>query len=90
MSTSAFTVYLINNNKYIWEYLMKGLFVNLCDQNIIKILFYVLGFSGTFVIISILIDKIRLFLFKIFKIDKLLDKLDYIYNKMSDKVISVD
>ena len=86
MAPSAFAVYILNNNKFVWNYIMKDLFVFLAKQSLKKICVYVFGFAFIFVIGSILVDKIRLFLFKICKIDKLADAIEKLLKKIITKV----
>ncbi len=76
MVSSAFAVYLINTNFLVWRFVMNDLFVGIAHSSVIKILVYVFGFSILFVIGSILIDKIRIFLFKICRVNDVLKKLD--------------
>lgn len=88
LAPSAFAIYILNNHRIIWEYVIKGMFTNLCTQSIMKIFVYVFAFSIIFVILSILIDKIRLLLFKIFNIKKLTQKMADLLNNIVDKCSS--
>ena len=56
---SAFAVYILNNNMLVWQYIMDGLFINIANSSLIKLVIYPLGFSILFTIVSIFIDKIR-------------------------------
>lgn len=76
MAPSTFSVYLINNNKQVWQYIMKDLFSGICESHVYKIFVYVIGFSVMFVIGSILLDKFRIFLFSIAKVPELTNKIE--------------
>lgn len=83
---SAFTVYILNNHRLIWDYVMKNLFINITDQSIIKIFIFITVFSSLFVIFSILIDKIRILLFKKIHIKIFIDKVDNLLNILLTKL----
>ena len=85
-STSAFSIYIINTNVFIWFNVMENLFAKYAKKSSIKILVYVLGFSVVFVIGSVLIDKIRILIFKIIKADKACEKMEKISNKVITKL----
>lgn len=70
-SSSAFSVYLIHDNKHIRNYLMSKSFYFVNQYPPFALILIIIG-SGTAILISCtLIDKVRIFLFGIFKIDKL-------------------
>lgn len=60
IAPSAFSIYLLNNQRLVWFHIMQNLFVNLSNQSLIKIFFYVIGFSVVFSYVAILTDKIRI------------------------------
>ena len=78
-SISSFAVYLINTHYIVYNYYTYNKFSFLVNDNIFKIYLIIISFSILFVIISILIDKIRIIIFKVLKIDKLSEML---YTKM--------
>lgn len=80
MAPSAFAVYLLNTNRFIYNNVIKGLFANLCNQPILKIFACVLSFSILFELASIIVDKIRMALFRICKVNVLVGKLDNAFN----------
>jgi len=84
---SAFAIYLLNNQIFIWDYVMKDLFVTMANQTAIKILVCSIGFSLGFGIFSILIDKIRIKLFKIGKVKNLAARIAYYINKVITKIV---
>ena len=87
---SAFAVYLLNNHRLIWQYVMKNLFVDISKQSILIIFAYVVGFSILFVIGSILIDRIRMLIFKIINVNalsnRIADSINKIITKMSKSI----
>lgn len=89
IAPSAFTIYILNNHRLIWEYVMKDLFINISNQSIIKIFIFIIGFSSLFVTFSILIDKIRILLFKKFHIKVLIDKINNLLAVLLNKIESL-
>ena len=87
---AAFAVYILNNQKFIWDNIMNNLFVNIANDSVIKIIFYPLVFSLLFLVISIIIDKVRLWFFKIIKIDKLSNYLSVKITNILEKIVSYD
>ena len=83
---SAFTIYILNNHRLIWDHIMENLFVNISNRSIIKIFICITGFASLFVIISILLDKIRILLFNKIHIKTLVDKIDNLLNALLDKM----
>ena len=74
-ASSAFSVYLLNTNYFVWDQVMLNLFKNIANDSVFKIYGMVLGFSILFVFGAILIDKVRILIFKILRINKLLEKI---------------
>lgn len=83
---SAFAVYLINNHPLMWEYVIKDSFVNLSNSSLIKIFTCVVGFSTMFVILSILIDKLRIYIFNICKVKTLTKKIELLLDNILTKL----
>lgn len=86
MAPSTFSIYLINNNKQVWLYIMKDLFSGISESHVYEIFIYVFGFSIMFVIGSILLDKVRIFLFSIVKVPELINRIEDIIKKTSSKI----
>lgn len=84
---SAFAVYLLNTNNLVWEYIMRNIFLNLTNAYILKFLFIPIIFSLLFVIVSVLIDKVRLLLFKLFHVSSLIDRIIIMFSKLSDYIL---
>lgn len=60
----SFAVYLLNNQRLIWANLMGNRFVYLSEKSPLTLFTHILFFSLLFVVCSILIDHIRMFVFK--------------------------
>ena len=82
LSTSAFAIYIINTNYFIWQHFLKNLFISIAQSSVIEIYFKVLMFSISFVILAIFIDKIRIAIFNLCKIDVLSEKISSTFDKM--------
>ena len=87
-ASSALSIYILNTNRLVWEHVMQDIFINISKVSVVKIYFYVITFSIVFVVISILIDKIRLLLFKIFHINDLIKKIENLLNILLNKIIN--
>lgn len=82
----SFSVYLIYTNPLIWDYFMKNRFVDFISYSPIDLLLNILIASFVIYIISIMIDYIRIKIFKALKIDnlsvKITEKLKILKNKI--------
>ncbi|MGF0101185.1 acyltransferase family protein [Bariatricus sp. SGI.019] len=87
----AFAVYILNTQRFIWRYGMNQRFVSWANNHSYMIPVKVIAFSGIFLIISILIDRLRSKIFHVLHIDLLMktieEKMKKIVNKMSQKII---
>lgn len=83
---ATFAVYLLNNQGLIWVHIMKDRFVYLCDSSLLKIFVDVMVFSCAFVVGSMLIDRVRILLFKICHIDKFAKKVEEVADMLVTKV----
>ena len=87
---SSFTIYLINDNPIFRKYIIKGLFAVMANRTTIEIIIVILGFALSFVILSILVDKIRLFLFIIFHIEILINKFSAMISTLYNRVLHIE
>lgn len=71
---SSFAIYIINNHLLVWNHIMNDLFVKISNKDSIKIITTILIFSIVFVMVVLLIDQIRIFIFKVLYLDKKLQK----------------
>lgn len=82
LSRNVFAAYLINTNYYVFNYLMLNAFVFLLDLNVIYMIGIVIVFSIVFVIFSAFIDKLRVKLFQLFQVNKILNKIEFEFQEM--------
>lgn len=75
MAKGAFAVYLLNNQRFIWKYVMDKNFVFLAEKPAVVLVGAVLGFAVCFVVVAILIDHVRLLLFRVLRINAVVQKL---------------
>ena len=75
MAKGAFAVYLLNNQRFIWKYVMDKNFVFLTEKPAPVLVGAVLTFALCFVVVAILIDHVRMFLFRILGINTAVQKL---------------
>lgn len=61
---------------------MFNLFSKLATESTIKVAIYTILFSITFCIVLILVDKVRMFIFKVLKINKFTEKINIYTNKL--------
>lgn len=91
-STSAFSVYLIHDNRHIRKIFITDAFTFVNEYNPIILVLIVLGVIIAILISCTLIDKIRILLFRIFKVDNISIFIERIVkstiNKLYNKVCS--
>ena len=83
-AASSFAIYLLNSHYLFTTYIYKGKFTYLTSSGVLTIVKDILLFSLLFVIVSILIDKIRIFIFKFLRINEL---CELTYSK-TEKIVS--
>ncbi len=66
-SPSVFAIYLVNDNPLLRRFFIEKRLSSIADDNCIRNLGGVVGFSMIFLIISLLSDRIRLLIFKLGK-----------------------
>lgn len=86
MAKGAFAVYLLNNQRFIWKYVMDKNFEFLANKPVWVLVGVVLGFAVFFVVAAILIDHVRMFLFRILGIHTVVRKLSDGIEKGLEKV----
>ncbi len=89
ISTSSFAIYLLNEHYLIRNNYIQNSFIPLASKHSYEIVFKVIIFSLAFVILAIIIDKIRYYLFKLLKVDKLAIFLDKIISKIFNKLAKI-
>jgi len=73
-SPAAFGVYLIHVQGYVWAYVMKNRFAQIADSPAWMIPFKVIGSAAVVFTVCILIEKARIWLFQILKVDLAAEK----------------
>lgn len=86
-SGTTFAVYLLNDNNLIRNNIIANLFSIIYNYSVLNIFICIVGFSILFVISSMLIDKLRILLFKYLKIDNLILKIGKITTNVLNKVV---
>ena len=79
---SVFAIYLLNMEYHVWDNIFNNLFIGIVPGSSLKMVCYVFSFSILFCIISIIIDKIRIKIFKIYEIDKISNSLEKYIKKI--------
>ena len=87
IAPSAFIIYILNNHKLVWDYILNNMFVEIANDSIIKTFICIFGFSILFVIGTLLIDRIRILLFKLLKICEKLEVLSIKIENLFNKII---
>lgn len=87
LSPCVFAAYLINTHPIVYTIILYDVFVPLANKNILLILLFVFVFSISFVLCSCLIDKLRVLLFRLVRLDKLAKLLGDLTGRISDRII---
>lgn len=85
LASSAFGVYLIHTHPLVFEYIIKGRFTEIARLSVWEIPFTVLGIAVFIFIGGVLIDKIRIIIFKVCKVNLLAQKLENIGREFVQK-----
>lgn len=75
-SLSAFSVYLIHENIFVRSSLVSKIHTLIGDFNFVLLTLSIVFFALMIFLVCILIDKLRIMLFKVIKIDKLIIKIE--------------
>lgn len=81
-ATSAFSVYLIHDNELVRQYLISEIHNYVGDFNIVLLILSIICCVCAIFITCILIDKIRIFIFKVIKLDKLAQLVEKLIKKI--------
>ena len=88
-AVSSFSIYLINCNPLIWNDVINGMFVSITNNSRFKVILYVFIFSIVFCIFSVLIDKIRIFIFNKLKINELSKKIEVLMSNLIERILKI-
>ncbi len=83
----SFAIYLLNNHRLVWEYVMKERFAFLAERGMAVIFFCVIGFALAFVMVSILVDQVRILLFKLCNIKGLATWIENSIRWLGDRIL---
>ena len=81
----SFGVYLIHCHPYIYN-ILNDMFVFITEHNIFVGILEVIVFGLSIFFVCLLIDKIRLIIFKLIKINKIVDLIENTFKKLSKKL----
>ena len=81
-AAGTFAAYILNLQRFIWGYSLAGRFAYLGTRSTVTLIVHAVGFSVAFVIASILIDHLRIALFKLLRIRPLADRLVSFFGKL--------
>ena len=84
---STFSIYIINEHYFVRENIIRNSFIGITNSSVIKILVIIIGFSFVFVIGSILIDRVRIIIFKKCKVKELANSIIKLINNIFEKII---
>lgn len=89
LSPGAFSVYILNCQKYIWELVMTNHFVSLSTRHFLIMLFYVLAFAFGFTLVALLIDRVRNALFHLLRIQSFAQKCDQFFQNALEWLVKL-
>ncbi len=84
-SSSAFSVYLIHDNSYIREYLISKIYTVVGNSDLILLTLFIIFTALAIFVTCILIDKIRIVIFKLVKVEKISVQIEKIIRKTVTK-----
>ena len=72
---AAFAVYILNCHRIIWAHVMTEKFAVLAGRPVHVMVFWLLAFSLAFLVAGILIDRVRIWLFDLLRVRKVVDRV---------------
>lgn len=75
-SPAAFGVYLIHTHWYVWDNLIDDRFHFLTDFNVLLMIIGIIGWAGLIFFVCLLIDWVRLKIFKLVRVAEFFEKLE--------------
>ena len=73
---SVFAIYIINTNQLLWSYVLTWQAQFISNAPLVWLILTSFGFVVGFATLAILIDKVRVFFFKLIHLDKVMKKVD--------------
>lgn len=81
-SNGSFSVYIIHSQKLIFDYVLHNCMLWLINYNVLFCVIIIFIFIFIIYIMCLLIDCIRVIIYKIFLIDKINEKIGYLFSKL--------
>ena len=75
ISSASFGVYIIHSHRLIYDYVLKNAFTFLNECNGIIIFLGIILFMTLIYIVCMVLDKLRVIIFKVFKIDRITERI---------------
>ena len=72
---ATFAVYILNCQRFIWSYVVEGRFTQSVAGSVIVLMAEVLLFSFLFTLAAMVINRVRIWIFKVFRINASVDKV---------------
>ena len=69
-AAGAFAAYILNCQSFVWQFGMEGKFTYLADKKLVVLFFHTIVFAFAFLVVSIVIDHIRIWLFQVFRVNQ--------------------
>lgn len=89
ISSLCLGIYLFQNNTIIWNYFIKDAFIFISNINILFAPLAILICSFCIFVIGAAVDSVRIFIFKLFRVDKISDYIGTFVEKVVDFIISL-
>ena len=90
ITPAALGVYLIHTNPFVFDYVIGGIADFLNKENPVIIILGIIGNSLAEFIICIVIDLLRIQLFRLIRVNALCKKLDGVFNSKNKKTIEIE
>ena len=81
ISPCVFAAYLINSHPLIYNEVLFDRFIPLANMNALLAAIIVIAFSLLFTVISCLIDRLRMLLIRLLRIDRFIEKVSILFEK---------
>lgn len=86
---AALGVYLIHTNKLVWKYLLKGFSVSFAGHHWAVMVLLIFATALAIYAVCILMEKLRIWLFQLVKLDRLCQKAEQWIEKLLNKFVPV-
>lgn len=90
VTPAVFAVYILNCHHLIWEYVINNCMMEYVSSSLLVVLWKVISFSVIFTVSAIMVDILRIRLFKLCRINVLVEKIDNGLNHLLSKIVGAD